>query len=57
MAFHPMKPETIKRRAKEHAADVLVRKAALIARLERKVLEEGWDSIWAELLQEAQQSN
>lgn len=48
-----MKPETIQRRAKERAAERLVQKATMIARLERKVAECGWDSIWAELLAEA----
>lgn len=53
--FHPMKPETIKRRADEQKAEAIVRKAVLLARLERKVAEHGFDSIWAELLAEAQQ--
>lgn len=48
-----MKPETIERRSREGRAKEVVRKAVLVARLERKMLEEGTDSIWAELLAEA----
>lgn len=53
--FHPMKPETVKRRAEDHKAEAIVRRAVMLARLERKVAEHGFESIWAELLAEAQQ--
>lgn len=56
--FRPMKPETVERRAKERAAEAVVRKAQLVARLERKIIEDGSaDSIWVELLAEARSAH
>jgi hypothetical protein len=49
-----MKPETIMRRAAERQRAIAERRATLRARLQEKAREEGPDSIYAELLQEAE---
>tara|TARA_R110000824_G_scaffold78457_1_gene198034 strand:- start:790 stop:951 length:162 start_codon:yes stop_codon:yes gene_type:complete len=48
--FRPMKPETVIRKAAEHRRNQTEQTANLIARLKEKTLEEGPDSIWAEML-------
>ena len=53
MAFKPPKPETIARRALEHAAKRKDRKAELLRRIERQA-KENPDSIYADLLAELQ---
>ena len=46
-----MKPETIRRRAIEHAAERKTSRANLLRRLRENVERDGPDSIWAELLE------
>jgi hypothetical protein len=54
MAWHPMKPETAARRAREHAEDSARRHVALVATLCEKAARdsEGEGGIWAEMLAE-----
>lgn len=47
-----MKPETIKRRAKERVKANEERKESLIRKLKEKVKIHGPESIWAEMLKE-----
>lgn len=50
MKSRPMEPETIARRAREHAAERKASTRTLRDRLAAKAKAEGPDSIWAELL-------
>jgi hypothetical protein len=47
-----MKPETIKRRARERAAERADNRACMLRRLAALAAEQGPDSIWAEMLAE-----
>ena len=52
MAWHPMKPETIARRRREHAEEQARRRRELVEDLRRLAERDGPDSIFAELLEE-----
>lgn len=52
MAWHPMKPETIERRRREHREEQARRRRELVEDLRRLTERDGPDSIWAELLEE-----
>jgi len=52
-----MKPETIARRGLQRIIERDVSRQILIRRLREKVIEYGHDSIWAEMLNDAENGN